>query len=391
MRVGVSALYRARGGSLTRLVELLEDLDTLGALERDAFILYLSPFTEARLRERVSPAILDRTRIVVLARGPGYVIRRHWTEQAGLARRAGRDGVDVLFGTANIVPYRSRIPRVVLFQNASPYCDGQTFGALPLKAWLRVRAIRWFVEASARRAERVICISEYFRDTLVERTGMDAGRADVVYVPRKTEPVEDAAVRRVVDGLGIAGPYLVMVSHLYPYKHTIELIHGFAAACRANDIADYRLVLAGAGHDPAYFAAVKDAIDRLPDLDGRVLLTGEVPARDIRPLVRGAAGFVFSSTCENLPQSLLEALDMGLPIASSDAGVMPEVCGDAAIYFDPRDPDDVARALGLLMTDPDLRATLSARATAQAARFPRRPDSTRDVLRILAEAAGAPR
>jgi glycosyltransferase involved in cell wall biosynthesis len=387
IRIGITGLYRARGGSLTRLVEFLDDLGPLGALDRYAFVLYLSPFTARLIQQRVDPTVLERVELVIMGHDRLYALRRHWIEQVLLPRRARKDRIDVLLATANIIPYHAAVPRVVLFQNATPYCEGQGFRDVPLASWLRVRALRRFIEASARHAERVICISRFFRDVLVERTGMAPDRAEVVYAGRTTAPVEEEAVRRVLDHLSVDGPYLLMVSHLYPYKHVIELMEGFAAASRESGTDGCRLVIAGAGHDPAYMEGVRAAHARLDSPAARILLAGEVPGDDIRPLLRGALGFVFSSICENLPQSLLEALDMGLPIASSDHGVMPEVCGDAALYFEPRDPDSVAGALRRLMTEPGLRQDLGARARAQAQRFPRRPESTRAILGILEEAA----
>jgi glycosyltransferase involved in cell wall biosynthesis len=65
--------------------------------------------------------------------------------------------------------------------------------------------------------------------------------------------------------------------------------------------------------------------------------------------------FVFASTCENMPNILLEAMASGLPIASSRRGPMPEVLGDAGVYFEPEDPADIAAAVRKLVTDADLR------------------------------------
>ena len=75
--------------------------------------------------------------------------------------------------------------------------------------------------------------------------------------------------------------------------------------------------------------------------------------------LREADVFVFASSCENMPNTLVEAMAAGLPIASSNRGPMPEVLEDAGLYFDPEDSASISACLETLLSDRDLRNRLA--------------------------------
>jgi glycosyltransferase involved in cell wall biosynthesis len=79
--------------------------------------------------------------------------------------------------------------------------------------------------------------------------------------------------------------------------------------------------------------------------------------------------FIFASSCENMPNTLVEAMAAGLPIACSDRGPMPEVLQDGGVYFDPESPASIARAVQGLVEDPALRCRLSQRARQRSEEF----------------------
>ena len=78
---------------------------------------------------------------------------------------------------------------------------------------------------------------------------------------------------------------------------------------------------------------------------------------------------VFASSCENMPNILIESMAAGLPIACSNRGPMPEMLGEAGVYFDPEDPASIADAVRQLAANPELRAEKAAAASAAALQF----------------------
>jgi len=109
---------------------------------------------------------------------------------------------------------------------------------------------------------------------------------------------------------------------------------------------------------PAYSSAIGRLAKTISELDpsGDYLrYAGDIPYSSLHEKYAEADLFLFASSCENMPNILLEAMIAGLPIACSNRGPMPEVLGDAGEYFDPEDPDDIARALRTCIHSVDLR------------------------------------
>lgn len=375
MKIGISAVYYASGGSLTNLAQLLREWRASGALDEHRVVLFASPAAVDALRARLGDAILGCIDIDVIgSRGRG-LLARLWAEQILLPRRLKSRGIDVLFCPANVIPYAASTPTVVTFQNAAPFCANVTWRSLRhFGWWLRFRLLGLFIRASAARATRVIFISEWFRELMVRRFAFPRGRGEVIHRGR-LEPRASTRAQPL---------YLLYVSHLNPYKNVLEVIDAFARV----DAPAWRLVIAGRTNFPWYRDAIVARIAR-HGLGDRIELAGELEGREVEALLAGASAFVFASTCENCPTALIEALSYGLPIACSNVGVMPEVAGDAVEYFDPADVESIRAALHRVLTDDALRGQLAARARLRAADFATESEVARRTLEVLVRAAGS--
>lgn len=388
MRVGISALYRAHGGSLTRLTEFLQDAARLGMFDVHRFVVFTIPETARTLSERLGPEVTSAVSIVPIPLADAGLLGRLRAEQSTLLRRLDEHRIDVLYCTANVVPFGCPVPTAVLFQNAAPFCESITRRTVGTVEWLKLRLLRRLILSSARRATAVICISEYFRGVLERETGRSNDRVRVVYPPRKAIVGDAGLGGELLSRLGLSGPFLVCVSHLYPYKNLLELIRGFVRAVHAAGRSEVRLVIAGASYVPSYRRAIDELLNGLGADASTVVLAGELTSDETHQLLCMGEAFVFTSTCENCPQALIEALEVGMPAAVSDIGVMPEVAGDASLYFDPYDVSDIAERLTELLSSPELRRELGERARARATRFPERLAVTREIMSILEGCAG---
>ena len=126
--------------------------------------------------------------------------------------------------------------------------------------------------------------------------------------------------------------------------------------------------LAGPSYPPA-MRKVEAVLARHPNARDAVTLLGPVAHRDLPALYARADAFVFASTCENMPNILIEAMAAGLPIACSQSAPMPAILQDGGVYFDAEDPASIADALRSLASDPALRAAKAARAFELASAF----------------------
>jgi len=382
MRIAIDAAYRLHGGGLTHLKHLLDAWARTGAVRQHPISLFTRPENLAALQDSLGEGI----EVHAVARRPMNLVAKVAWEQFVLPRLLVKSKLDVLLCPGNMIPLRSPVPTVVTFRNAGPFCSSVTLRSTGTHDWLWLRLLGIFMRLSARAASRVIFISRYFKDLFVRRFRFPAERGDVIYHGRDGLMME-APAPAFLPQLGIRPPYLLSVSHLYPYKNTPALIEGYALAHQTLQSRGLQLVLVGQPRSEAYFGQLQDLIQRR-GLKDWIVLTGGVPHRAIGPLLTGCEFFVFQSTCENCPTTLIEALATGVPVACSKVGVIPEVAGNAALYFDPFDPDDIARALMHMAEDCSLRAEMRQKALQQAQRFPSWDEVGEMTLTSLQRAVG---
>ncbi|MBW3601346.1 MAG: glycosyltransferase family 4 protein [Actinobacteria bacterium] len=241
-----------------------------------------------------------------------------------------------------------------------------------VRTFVRVRAQARLVVSSCRQAHGVIFSSHTARG-LIEAAADLHGTPTTVVPPAATlTPREVADEPRRPPPRGWPwgeAPFLLFVSHLYPYKMVAELVEGFAAFLSTTG-APHHLAVAGRAVDAAYLERIRQGVTA-GGVGGRVHLLGAVDPAQLGELYRRCACFVFPSLCENAGSyALLDAFAHGRPVLSSSLSSMPEVCGDAALYFDPRDPDAIAERMLQVARDDALADDLARRSRERAAELP---------------------
>ncbi|HEY6836886.1 MAG TPA: glycosyltransferase family 1 protein [Gaiellaceae bacterium] len=196
---------------------------------------------------------------------------------------------------------------------------------------------RTAVPRSARRASRVIVVSERTKRDLIELAGVPAERIRVV-------------PNGVGEPFGPEGPhangqpYALVVGSLEPRKDPLTAVEGFALL--GSD--ELRLVFAGP--DRGDGEAARAAAARR-GLEQRVDFKGHVSGDELAALYRGAACLVFPSRDEGFGLPLLEAMASGVPVVATRAGALPEIAGDAAILVEPGDPVALAGGIERALAD----------------------------------------
>jgi glycosyltransferase involved in cell wall biosynthesis len=364
MHIAINAAYRLHGGGFTHLRHLLDAWSRL-RIDREHTI---SLFTRAENVSLLQGSLGQNIRVHTVGQPSMTLAAKLAWEQLVLPRVLAASDADVLLCTGGIVPVRSPLPTVVVLHNAGPFCRSVTVKSTGPHDWFWLKALGVLMRCSARVATRVIFISQYFKDLFVRRFRFPAERGDVIYHGRDTLPMHPSPPQSLPQ-LGIRSPYILSVSHLYPYKNLPALIEGYALAQDTLRARGLQLALVGKARHDSYQQQLKGLIHRRA-LDDWVVLTGGVEHETIGPLLAGCQSFVFQSTCENCPATLIEALAAGVPIACSNAGVMPEIAGSAALYFDPDNPAEIAVALSRLAIDGSIRAELQQKAHQRAQKFP---------------------
>lgn len=252
------------------------------------------------------------------------------------------------------------------------------------------RMLGTLVPLSARRAARVIAVSEQTRQDLMRVYGIPGERIAVTHEAAAPgfAPVEDrATIEATCARYGIRRPYVLALGNLQPRKNIGRLVEAFALARREGNLPHQ---LAVAGKAQWRESEVYATVERL-GLQGVVRFPGYVADEDLPALYSGADCFAYPSLYEGFGLPPLEAMACGTPVLSSHAGALREVVGDAAWVVDPTDVADIARGLLALLTDPGTARVYRERGLAHAASFSwrRLAEETLEVYRqVVAEARG---
>lgn len=227
-------------------------------------------------------------------------------------------------------------------------------------------AMRAVLSASLRRSSAVITDTEFVRQELLRRyggSGLSAERTVAIHCgagPDGRGPSAEAAATPSLPR-GVKTPYLLYVGHAYPHKNLPVLIDALGPIRRA--FPDVSLVLVG---PPDFF------YDGLREYAGdrpEIVFPGFVTEETLAALYRGASLFVLPSLSEGFGLPALEAMSNGTPVLSSRASCLPEVCGDAAEYFDPSDPHELAERAAALLASPEDRERLRRAGRVRAGHF----------------------
>lgn len=166
-------------------------------------------------------------------------------------------------------------------------------------------------------------------------------------------------------------PSLLYVGGLSPHKNLGALIAAVGRLRRDPVLADLHLVIVGDIAGDSFFSAHRSlrAVVAASGLERAVHFVGYVPDDELLPYYRRATALVLPSFAEGFGLPAVEALACGTPVVASTGGALPEVVGNAGLFFDPQDAAGLDWALRRVLTDPGLRADLARRGPARAARF----------------------
>ena len=349
MQLGIDASNIRAGGGVTHLVEILKAADPLDhGFER--VILWGGMSILNRVADR---SWLTKVRDPML---DGILPLRVWWQRfklERLAREAGCNGLLVPGGSycgsfrAFVTMSRNMLP-------FEPY-ESARFGT----SWprLRYRLLHRSQSSTFLRAQGVIFLSNYARNTvkatLAGEIKNEAGIPHGVDNRFFHQPHQ----QRDISEYSFHNPFRILyVSIINFYKHQWNVAKAISKL-RKNGL-PLEIDFVGPAYPPA-LRRLKTIISNLDPAGEYIHYRGPVPYEQLHEIYHKADAFIFASSCENLPNILLEAMASGLPIACSNRGPMPEVLGDSGVYFDPEKPGEIADSLSKLILNLDLRSSFA--------------------------------
>ncbi len=205
-------------------------------------------------------------------------------------------------------------------------------------------------------AEGIVAVSSYVKDMIMKKFSLSGQKIAVIHHgvdPGFFRPRKNRSDKSIREKYSLPEGYIFFIGTEEPRKNIPRLIE----ACHLlfQHVPDTELVIAGkTGRDtPAVQQKIKDF-----RISSRVKRLPYLPREEVPALYRGARLFVFPSLCEGFGLPLLEAAACRVPVAASRAPALPETGGDAALYFDPLSPEDMARVMRRGLEDDAVREQL---------------------------------
>ncbi len=222
-------------------------------------------------------------------------------------------------------------PIVVTIHDVAPLAMPGILGNSLKRAYAKL-----LIGRAVKQAQAIFCVSEFTARELRERLRVPAEKITVTYPGLDLAWPATAVPHVEADGV----PYVLYVGNVKPNKNLGFLLRTFA---HIRDAVPYRLVLAGKmrGFGTEDVAVIRQA----EEMGDRVRFTGEISDDELIALYAGASALCLPSLYEGFGLPLLEAMQLGCPVLCSTAGSLPEIAGNAALYFDPRDEAELSKRL----------------------------------------------
>jgi len=225
----------------------------------------------------------------------------------------------------------------------------------PITYFFRSIAHKIILRHAINNSKRILTPSEFTKNDISKNFKVDAKKNIVTHLaPMPIDaPMADTDLKIKYN---ISKPYVLYVGVAYPHKNLEGLVEAWKIFC-AEHGNDYQLVLVGRKN---YFY---ERLEKTAAGTNDIIFTGYVPDEDLSAFYKHASLYIFPSFYEGFGLPPLEAMQYGVPVASSNAACLPEILQQAAAYFDPRDPRDMADTIWRCLIDTDLRETLNKNGT----------------------------
>jgi glycosyltransferase involved in cell wall biosynthesis len=371
VRIGIDARKLHDFGIGTYIRNVLRQLSRLD--QHTEFVLFCRPEDAAGLQE-----LGENFRPTPETAG-NYSIAEQW--KIPLAIR--REGVTLFHAPHYVLPALVPCRSVVTIHD----CIHLMFPQY-LPNPVAYRYARTSIAIAARRATRVLTVSESSKRDILRFVDAEPSKIDVIYNAYDerfgVEPKEEDVVR-VRERFQLHDEFVLYAGNVKPHKNLERLIDAFHLV-RKRGLDHLKLVLIG--DDISKYAALRRAVHR-HQLHNYVRFLGYVPEETLAVMYRLTGVFVFPSLYEGFGLPPLEAMASGTPVVTSNVSSLPEVAGDAAMLVDPYEPEAIADGIYRVLTDESLRSDMRRKGLERARQFSWE-QSVRRVRDIYGEVCDSP-
>lgn len=202
----------------------------------------------------------------------------------------------------------------------------------------------------------ILTVSEFSKQDIVEYYQVSPEKITVTYEAADIgDSCKQQSTHAILQKYQVREPYLLYVGNAYPHKNLERLIDVVKTWKKQYPQTHWQMVFVG--KEDYFYARLKQEV-WLKDVENDVVFTGFVPDAELPCLYQHARAYVFPSYYEGFGLPPLEAMAYGIPVLAARTSCLPEVLGDAALYFDPDDTSGIIEAIQEILHSDDVRSTL---------------------------------
>jgi len=329
-RIGINLLYinpKFSGGSVTYAKKLIQSLQQQE--DENEYIVYINKdcnsddFSNRKFTVRVIPFSYSN------------VYYRYFWEQFIFPFFLLKDSLDILHSLGYVCPIFAPCKQIVSILDIN--FKGHGAQMKPLKRFL----LSIMVSLSSKISKKIITISRFSKAEICSYLNVSEQKVIVTHLSGSTDEIVNKSSNKsdVLQKYNIQKPYLVAFNSTSPHKNIERLISAFDLIAKSNS--ELKLLLIGHNYTSPHINKMLE--NEL--LKSKIVFTGFVPDADIPDLIKNSSVFVFPSLYEGFGIPLLDAQSLGVPIASSHAGSLPEVGGSGVLYFNPSVYTEICNAI----------------------------------------------
>jgi glycosyltransferase involved in cell wall biosynthesis len=343
MRIGIEAqrVFREKKHGMDFVaLELIRHLQQID--EENEYVIFVKDGPDACIEE---------TKNFRVVKVPG-ISYPDW-EQYHLARAAKKAKVDLLHLTSNTAPLRSSMPTLITLHDII-YLERISFKGTAYQNFGNLYR-RWVVPPTARKAKKLITVSEFEKDNILSQMPELQGKIEVAYNgvnPKFRLLDQDDEVRKMVRSqYQLPEQFIFFLGNMAPKKNIRGVLKAFAQYQKEKE---NPLPLLVAETKEEELIKLLDELG-LQDIRPQIKLTGYIP-QDLLPVFYNLCEiFLYPSLRESFGMPIVEAMASGAAVITSDTSSMPEVAGGAALLVDPFIPQSITQAMYQLLDNPRLK------------------------------------
>lgn len=271
--------------------------------------------------------------------------------------------IDVFVGTRHYLPpFNSHIKYLGIVHDLIPMYMPELFTKDHLLRF------KFFTNLCAKKADHIVAVSNATKDDVIKYMKIPESKITMIYegADKRFSPARDEVrIKEVMDKYHIDKPYILCLSTVEPRKNMLRTIKAFEQLT-IKGINDYKLVLVGGkgwNNGEIYEYAQSHG------MQDSVIFTGYASDDEIKHIYANATVFVYASLCEGFGIPIIEAMQSGTPVITSNVSCMPEVAGDACELVNPYSISDIEHAIEKIITNKALREKMRKAGLKRASEF----------------------